>query len=195
MAASNKRKATGSPSLRHRRVGDKITIDEKKVGMKKSSKVVNDKDKLAFRRKKLDSPCHNENPDAVITPRKNSRNLLVKDIFVLAGHKSRSSRFQDQHEAALGNILNLVNKDLKLPEVGRVEAMRCHPRLTDERIEIEVFAKRHEKHEKEEKQVLRRDRIWQNELRLRAHLLRVQKNSPSFRDFRIVVVRRSRRMK
>ncbi|VDN21420.1 unnamed protein product [Cylicostephanus goldi] len=39
--------------------------------------------------------------------------------------------------------------------VGRLNPLRCQPRLTDERIDLEAYTKRHEKHEKEEKQILR----------------------------------------
>ncbi|VDM75845.1 unnamed protein product [Strongylus vulgaris] len=50
-------------------------------------------------------------------------------------------------------------KKVQLPEVrvvGRLTALRCQPRLTDERVDVEAYVKRHEKHEKEEKQILRR---------------------------------------
>ncbi|EYC18596.1 hypothetical protein Y032_0027g1603 [Ancylostoma ceylanicum] len=40
-----------------------------------------------------------------------------------------------------------------------------------------------------------KDRIWQNEVRYRSRLLRIQQTPPPFRDFRIVVMRKPRVIK
>ncbi|VDM62435.1 unnamed protein product [Angiostrongylus costaricensis] len=103
--------------------------------------VAEEKTKLTGRKRRIPSPSQKENHYAVAIVPKTSLNSLnhVDD---------RSARVESP-----------VNKMLQLPEVrmvGRLTALRCQPRLTDERVETEVFVKRHEKLEKEEKQILRR---------------------------------------
>uniref|UniRef100_A0A0K0DGW8 TPX2 C-terminal domain-containing protein n=1 Tax=Angiostrongylus cantonensis TaxID=6313 RepID=A0A0K0DGW8_ANGCA len=146
MAASNKRKTAGSPVPRQRRFGDKIAVyhcnEEKKQAKKKISKVpvAEEKMKLSGRKRRIPSPSQKENHYAVAIVPKTTLNSL-------SNVDDRSARVESP-----------VNKLLQLPEVrmvGRLMALRCQPRLTDERVETEVFVKRHEKLEKEEKQILR----------------------------------------
>ncbi|KAJ1347786.1 hypothetical protein KIN20_002943 [Parelaphostrongylus tenuis] len=190
MAASNnkRKKIAGSPAPRQRRFGDKISLyhcnnEVKKLPKKKTPKassVAEGKAKFAGRKRRISSPSQKENQYGVAT--------VSKSVTNPPGNGNDLN----------GCLESSFDKGLQLPEVrmvGRLTALRCQPRLTDEHVETEVFIKRHEKLEKEEKQILRRDRIWQNELRIRSHLLRVQQNSPPFRDFRIVLIRRSRARK
>ncbi|KAK6042087.1 hypothetical protein COOONC_20407 [Cooperia oncophora] len=143
---------------------------------KRSSKTIAEgKAKFLGRKRKVSSPGQKENQCTVALITKNAINPLVNGDEQNTTEKS------------------VNGKELQLPEVrmvGHLTALRCQPRLTDERVDLEIYAKRHEKLEKEEKQILRRDRIWQNEVRRRSRLLRIQQSPPRFRDFRIVVLRK-----
>ncbi|CAJ0600081.1 unnamed protein product [Cylicocyclus nassatus] len=182
MAASNKRKAASSPVPKQRKFGDKITLhcnDEKKTPRRKTAK--GGKSKLASRKRKVSSPSLKENQYAV--------------AFIPECAPTHSNADDPNVSSEAPTIFD---KKLQLPEVrmvGRLNPLRCQPRLTDEPIDLEAYTKRHEKHEKEEKQILRRDRIWQNEVRYRSRLLRLQQTPPPFRDFRIVVMRKARNVK
>jgi len=57
--------------------------------------------------------------------------------------------------------------------VRRLDALRATPRLNDEGCDDESFSKRHEKHEKLEKQIVRRDKAWQRENSYRQRLLKL----------------------
>ncbi|KAL6727599.1 hypothetical protein Aduo_009462 [Ancylostoma duodenale] len=186
MASSNKRKPAASPSPKQRRFGDKIALhhcnDDKKFSRRKTVKVVEAKSKFTTRKRKVSSPSQKENQYAVA---------------FIPNCESAHSYIEDNSVCPEIPLLHGV-KNLQLPEVkmvGRLSALRCQPRLTDERVDADVYAKRHEKLEKEEKQILRRDRIWQNEVRYRSRLLRIQQTPPPFRDFRIVVMRKPRIIK
>ncbi|KAK5979708.1 hypothetical protein GCK32_016938 [Trichostrongylus colubriformis] len=182
MAASNKRKAAASPAPKPRRFGDKIALhhcnDEKKLSRKRASRTIAEgKAKFLGRKRKVSSPGQKENQCAVALITKNAVNPFVCG----------------DEQSATESSVSFGDKELQLPEVrmvGHLTALRCQPRLTDERVDIEIYVKRHEKLEKEEKQILRRDRIWQNEIRRRSRLLRIQQTPPRFRDFRIVVLRK-----
>ncbi|KAK6741042.1 hypothetical protein RB195_009099 [Necator americanus] len=208
MAASNKRKQAASPTPKQRRFGDKIALhhcnDEKKFSrrktLKRSSsvrqllddglrkyvfaalKAVNAKSKFSTRKRKVSSPSQKENQYAV--------------AFIPECGSAHNS-IEDPNVCPELPFLN-GTKQLQLPEVkmvGRLSALRSQPRLTDERVDVDTYVKRHEKLEKEEKQLLRRDRIWQNEVRYRSRLLGIQQTPPPLRDFRIVVMRKARIIK
>ncbi|KAK6029646.1 hypothetical protein OSTOST_04241 [Ostertagia ostertagi] len=180
--ASNKRKSAASPAPKPRRFGDKIALhhcnDEKKFSRKRPSKALAEgKSKFLGRKRKVSSPGQKENQCTVALITKNAISPLLKG--------------EEQNRTE--NSVPFSDKELQLPEVrmvGHLTALRCQPRLSDEPVDLEVYAKRHEKLEKEEKQILRRDRIWQNEVRRRSRLLRIQQTPPRFRDFRIVVLRK-----
>nr|CDJ88313.1 unnamed protein product [Haemonchus contortus] len=183
MAASNKRKSAASPAPKPRRFGDRIVVphcsDEKKFSRRRPSKSITEgKTKFLGRKRKVSSPAQKENQCAIAMITSNAVDPLLNG--------------DDQNTTE--NAVSFNDKELQLPEVrmvGHLTALRCQPRLTDERVDLELFAKRHEKLEKEEKQILRRDRIWQNEVRRRSRLLRIQRTPPPrFRDFRIVVLRK-----
>ncbi|VDL66871.1 unnamed protein product, partial [Nippostrongylus brasiliensis] len=134
------------------------------------------KAKFLGRKRKVSSPSQKENQFSVGFVTKNTLNTL-----------------QSGADQKLENSLLLCDKELQVPEVrmvGRLTALRCQPRLSDERVDTEAYIKRHEKCEKEEKQILRRDRIWQNEIRRRSRLLRIEQAPPRHRDFRIVLLRK-----
>uniref|UniRef100_A0A9J2PU59 PEHE domain-containing protein n=1 Tax=Ascaris lumbricoides TaxID=6252 RepID=A0A9J2PU59_ASCLU len=57
--------------------------------------------------------------------------------------------------------------------VGRMEPLRSTPRLNDEVCTDEAYLKRHEKYERQEKSIKRRDRIWQREEQYRLHLMKI----------------------
>ncbi|ETN79719.1 hypothetical protein NECAME_02542 [Necator americanus] len=186
MAASNKRKQAASPTPRQRRFGDKIALhhcnDEKKFSRRKTLKAVNAKSKFSTRKRKVSSPSQKENQYAV--------------AFIPECGSAHNS-IEDPNVCPELPFLN-GTKQLQLPEVkmvGRLSALRSQPRLTDERVDVDTYVKRHEKLEKEEKQLLRRDRIWQNEVRYRSRLLGIQQTPPPLRDFRIVVMRKARIIK
>ncbi|VDL65972.1 unnamed protein product [Nippostrongylus brasiliensis] len=162
--ASNRRKPAASPAPKPRRFGDKIALhhcnDEKKLARKRMTKALEGKAKFLGRKRKVSSPSQKENQFSVGFVTKNTLNTL-----------------QSGADQKLENSLLLCDKELQ-------------PRLSDERVDTEAYIKRHEKCEKEEKQILRRDRIWQNEIRRRSRLLRIEQAPPRHRDFRIVLLRK-----
>ncbi|VDO29684.1 unnamed protein product, partial [Heligmosomoides polygyrus] len=103
---------------------------------------VEEKAKYLGRKRKVSSPSQKENQfNAAVISRGSLNNNSIADD-------------QNQLESLL-----VTDKELQLPEVrmvGHLTALRCQPRLSDERVDAEIYAKRHEKLEKEEKQILRR---------------------------------------
>ncbi|VDM42023.1 unnamed protein product [Toxocara canis] len=88
-------------------------------------------------------------------------------------------KIEDSHKKVHTSQEPSAGSRLEIPafkDVGRLDPLRSTPRLNDEICTDEAYLKRHEKYEKQEKSIKRRDRIWQREEQYRLHLMKISKD-------------------
>lgn len=103
-------------------------------------------------------------------------NLLNKTSALSSSNKVASIRAKESEKKKPDPSQRLR---LELPAyrvLGRMEPLRATPRHNDEICTDDAYLKRHEKYEKQEKSIKRRDRIWQREEQYRLRLMKISKN-------------------
>lgn len=112
--------------------------------------------------------------------KKEQQSQAKKELQQQIKKEPAPSSSQNQHQSSPSSSSKAQEQrsPLELPTfrvVGRMEPLRAMPRHNDERCDDETYLKRHEKYERQEKSIKRRDRQWQREEQYRLRLMKMSK--------------------